>query len=121
MAIRRFGKSDAYGALISRGVIHDGTLFLSGVTADDLSEDTATQTKAVLAEIESLLAEAGTDKNSLLTVHIWLANMNDFAAMNAVWNAWVDPQMPPARTCVSGELFHPDCRVEITATAIVED
>ena len=47
--------------------------------------------------------------------------MNDFAAMNAVWNAWVDPQMPPARTCVSGELFHPDCGVEITATAIVED
>ena len=90
-------------------------------TADDLSEDTATQTKAVLAEIESLLAEAGTDKDSLLTVHIWLANMNDFAAMNAVWNAWVDPQMPPARTCISGELFHPDCRVEITATAIVED
>ena len=84
MAIRRFGKNDAYGALISRGVIHDGTLFLSGVTADDLSEDTATQTKAVLAEIESLLAEAGTDKDSLLTVHIWLANMKDFAAMNAV-------------------------------------
>tara|TARA_B100000459_G_C8515127_1_gene173632 strand:+ start:103 stop:468 length:366 start_codon:yes stop_codon:yes gene_type:complete len=120
MAIQRFGRSNEHGALISRGVIHDGTLFLSGVTANDLSGDTSTQTEAVLAKIEFLLAEAKTGKDNLLTVHIWLADMADFPAMNAKWNAWVDPKKPPARTCVSGQLYHPDCRVEIAATAIVE-
>ncbi len=120
MAIQRFGRSDVHGALISRGVMHDGTLFLSGTTANDLLGSTITQTKAVLAEIEELLREAGTDKKNLLTVHIWLADMSDFQAMNVVWNGWVDLENPPARTCVSGKLYHPNCRIEIAASAIVD-
>lgn len=121
MSVQRFGTTSEHGPLISRGVIHNGTLFLSGVTARDLSQDLAGQTQETLRSIDALLTEAGTHKDNVLTAHIWLADMARFQDMNAVWNAWVDPTNPPARTCVSGELYHPDCLVEITITAVVED
>jgi enamine deaminase RidA (YjgF/YER057c/UK114 family) len=120
MDIRRFGVTSEHGPLISRGVIHNGTLHLSGITAAGLEADTADQTRAVLKTIEALLAEAGTDKDRVLTAHIWLADMADFQIMNGVWNDWVDADRPPARTCVSGELYDPDCRIEIAVTASVD-
>jgi enamine deaminase RidA (YjgF/YER057c/UK114 family) len=120
MSIRRFGATSEHGPLISRGVIHNGTLFLSGVTASDLTGDVATQTREALHIIDGLLTEAGTNKDNVLTVHIWLADMARFQDMNAAWNDWVDAAKPPARTCVSGELYRPDCLVEIAVTAVIE-
>ena len=69
------------------------------------------------AEIDRLLAEAGTDKSKLLYVQIWLADMGDFAAMNAVWDAWVDPANPPARASGEARLAAPEYKVEIIVTA----
>jgi enamine deaminase RidA (YjgF/YER057c/UK114 family) len=120
MSIRRFGATSEHGPLISQGVIHNDTLFLSGVTASDFTGDVGAQTREALQTIDRLLGNMGTDKDHVLTVHIWLADMARFQDMNAVWNDWVDAEAPPARTCVSGELYRSNCLVEIAVTAVVE-
>ena len=120
MGIHRFGTTSEHGPLISQGVIHNNTLFLSGVTASDLTGDVSVQTREALWIIDGLLADVGTNKDNALTVHIWLADMERFQDMNAVWNDWVDTEAPPARTCVSGELYRPNCLVEIAVTAVVK-
>lgn len=75
------------------------------------------QTQAILATIDDLLAQAGTDKRTILTAHIWLKDMSDFAAMNTVWCAWVDPDNKPVRACVQSTLSDPAFLVEIQVTA----
>ena len=120
MTIHRFGTGEQAGALISKGVVHGDILILSGVTARNLDGDVAAQTRDALDQVEALLAEGGSDRDHVLTVHVWLSDMSRFQDMNAVWNGWVDATRPPARTCVSGELFHPDCRVEIQVMATVK-
>ncbi|WP_233237095.1 RidA family protein [Bordetella sp. LUAb4] len=101
----------------SRAVIHNGTVYLAGHTADDRSLDVAGQTRQVLAKVDEMLAASGTDKSKALMVTIWLADMQDFAAMNSVYDAWIVPGQAPARCCGKVELAAPDIRVEIMVTA----
>jgi enamine deaminase RidA (YjgF/YER057c/UK114 family) len=101
----------------SRALIHNGLLYISGQVPDERSGDVADQTRQVLGKIDGLLAEAGTSKARLLSVQIWLKTMDDFAAMNAVWDAWVVPGQTPTRCCGKVELNDPRCRVEIVAVA----
>ncbi|HEY8610706.1 MAG TPA: RidA family protein [Roseomonas sp.] len=101
----------------SRAVIHGDTVYLAGQTADDRSADITGQTRQVLAKIDEMLAASGTDKSKLLNITIWLADMADFAAMNAVYDAWVVQGSTPARCCGAVTLALPDIRVEIMAVA----
>jgi len=50
-------------------------------------------------------------------VNIWLTDMNNFAAFNEVWDAWVDQAHAPARATVEAKLARPDLLVEIAAIA----
>jgi enamine deaminase RidA (YjgF/YER057c/UK114 family) len=113
MAIRRLH----VGPRISEAVIHGGIVYLAGQIAEDPSEDIGGQTRQVLAAIDSLLAEAGTDKTRLLTAQIFLADMADFAGMNAVWDVWVPTGQTPARATVQARLAKPEWKVEIVVTA----
>jgi enamine deaminase RidA (YjgF/YER057c/UK114 family) len=101
----------------SRALIHNGTVYLSGQVPDDRSTSVADQTRQVLEKIDALLAEAGSDKSRLLSAQVWLASMDDFSAMNAVWDAWVTPGQTPTRCCGKVELNDPKCLIEITAIA----
>jgi enamine deaminase RidA (YjgF/YER057c/UK114 family) len=101
----------------SRALIHNGLLYISGQVPDERSGDVADQTRQVLEKIDALLAEAGTSKARLLSAQIWLKTMDDFGAMNAVWDAWVVPGQTPTRCCGKVELNDPKCRVEIVAVA----
>lgn len=101
---------------MSQVVIHNGTVYLAGQVGSP-GDDTATQTREILQEIETLLAAAGTDKSRLLQATIWLADMADFEAMNAVWDAWVGGANPPTRATGQVQLASPDYRVEIIAIA----
>lgn len=103
----------------SRAVIHNGTVYLAGHTADDRSADAAGQTRQVLAKIDEMLAASGTDKSKLLNVTIWLQHMTDFQAMNEVYDAWIVQGQAPARCCGAIELAAPDILVEIMVTAAV--
>ncbi len=104
------------GPRMSQAVIHGGVVYLAGQVGAP-GAAVADQTQAVLAEIDRLLAAAGTDKTRLLTAQIWLADMATFGEMNAVWDAWVAPGQTPARATGSADLATKDYRVEIIVTA----
>lgn len=107
------------GPRMSQVVVANGMVFLAGQVAADPSQDTAGQTRQILATIDSLLAEAGTDKSRLLTAQIFLTDMADFGAMNGVWDAWVSPGSTPARATVQAALAGPQWKVEIVVSALV--
>jgi enamine deaminase RidA (YjgF/YER057c/UK114 family) len=104
------------GPRMSQAVIHNGTVYLAGQVGAP-GKGVATQTRAVLAEIDRLLAAAGTDKTRMLTAQIWLADMGKFAKMNAVWDAWVPQGACPARWTGEAKLATKDYKVEIIVTA----
>lgn len=103
-------------ARMSQIVTHGQTVYLAGQVAAPGANVTE-QTKGILAQIETLLAEAGSDKSKILQAIIWLASMKDFAEMNAVWDKWVTPGQEPARACGEAALATPDYKVEIIITA----
>lgn len=106
------------GARLSRAVIHNGVVYLAGMTAGDPTQDIAGQTTQVLAKIDAMLAQAGTDKSRLLTAQIWLKDIQtDFQGMNAVWDAWTAPGCAPTRATVQALLASPSLLVEIAVSA----
>ena len=92
-------------------------VYLAGQVAEDRDADITAQTRSVLDQIDRLLAEAGSDKQHILSATIYLADMKDYAAMNAVWEAWVVKGETPARATVEAKLAHPSYRVEIQVVA----
>ena len=115
MSIERFHTNDR----MSQMVIHGDTVYLAGqVALGAPGESVADQTRAILGQIDSLLAEAGTDKSKALTATIWLCSMDDFAEMNAVWDAWATGGNAPCRACVeSPRLASPDFTVRMQISA----
>ena len=103
-------------ARMSEAVIHGQTIYLAGQVGEP-GDDVTAQTRTVLSEIDRLLAAAGSDKSKILMATIWLADIADFPAMNAVWDAWVDTANPPARATSEARLATPEYRVEIVITA----
>ena len=93
------------------------TVYLAGQVADDRDADMATQTAQVLASIDRLLGEVGSDKSRLLSATIFLPDMADFPTLNAVWEQWVVPGQTPARATVQAALAHPAYKVEIQVIA----
>jgi enamine deaminase RidA (YjgF/YER057c/UK114 family) len=105
------------GARLSEIAVHNGTIYLAGQIADDTDQDISGQTREVLGHIDRLLAEAGSDKSLLLSVQIYLADMADFAGMNAEWDQWVATGATPPRATVEAKLANPKCLVEVVAVA----
>lgn len=107
------------GPRMSEMAVHNGTVYLAGQVAEDARQDIGGQTRQVLAGIDALLARAGTDKSRLLMAQIFLADLNDFAGMNAVWDAWVVPGHTPPRATVQAALAQPEWKIEVVVTAAV--
>ena len=111
--IQRFHVGDR----LSEMAIHNGTVYLAGQVPETPEKDIRGQTAEVLAAIDKLLAEAGTDKSRILMTQIFLADLADFDGMNAVWEQWVVPGHTPARATVQAALANPQWKVEIVVTA----
>ena len=107
------------GPRMSEVAVHNGTVYLAGQIAEDAAQDIAGQTRQVLAAIDALLARAGSDKTKILRAQIFIADLADFAAMNAVWEAWVVPGHTPPRATVQAALAKPQWKIEIVVTAAV--
>ena len=107
------------GKRLSDMAIHNGVAYLAGQVADDASQDIGGQTRQVLACVDALLAKAGSDKSRILMTQIFLADLNDFAGMNAVWDAWVVPGQTPPRATVQALLAKPEWKIEVVITAAV--
>lgn len=101
---------------MSQIVMHGNTVFLAGQVGNP-KHDVAGQTRDALARVDALLAEAGSSRNRLLQVTIWLADMKHFEEMNAVWDAWVPAGHAPARACGEAKLADPSLLVEVIACA----
>ncbi|ADM98597.1 RidA family protein [Dickeya dadantii] len=102
----------------SDAVIYNNTLYYTSVP-ENLDGDALAQTENALASLDAILQQAGTDKNRLLDVTIFLADAADFAAMNAAWDAWVVAGCAPVRCTVEAKLMNPKFKVEIKAIAAV--
>ena len=107
------------GARMSEMAVHNGTVYLAGQVADDVSQDIRGQTRQVLGMIDALLARAGSDKTQLLMVQIFLPDLADFDGMNEVWDAWVAQGHTPPRATVQAALANPGWKIEVVATAAV--
>lgn len=115
MSITRFET----GPRMSQAVVHNGVVYLAGQVGK-AGDDVSAQTKTILANIDRLLADAGSDKTQLLSATIWLADMADFAKLNAEWEPWVATGHTPARATGQVQLAGPEYRVEIIVTAAVK-
>ena len=107
------------GPRLSEASVHGDRLYLSGMIPEDTSLDITGQVEQALAEIDALLKKAGSDKSRILSAVIWLADIGDFAALNAVWDAWVVPGQTPARATVQARLNDPNMKVEIMVVAAI--
>jgi enamine deaminase RidA (YjgF/YER057c/UK114 family) len=108
-------------ARLSRTVIHNKVAWLAGVAPGDCTQDAAGQTRQVLARIDELLQEAGTDRSRLLSVQVWMAHMaRDLDAMNQQWVQWLGEAGRPARATCQVAFDDPDLLVEIIVTAAVQ-
>lgn len=112
----RIIRTDA-NPVLAKAVEYHGFVYLQGVVPADTSLDITGQTRDVLAQIDALLEGHGTDNTRLLQAHIWLKNIADREAMNAVWSAWLPEGGAPARACVEAVLADPNYLVEIMVTA----
>jgi len=102
---------------MSRIVEHNNTIYLCGQTAKDSTKNIQEQTVTTLEKVEELLEKAGSDKEHILSVTIYLRDMKDFAAMNEIWDAWVVDGHQPARACVEARIARPELLVEMTVIA----
>lgn len=96
--------------------IHNDTIYLAGQVGDP-SGDITEQTRSMLANVDRLLAQAGSDKSKILQATIWLESMGDFAQMNEVWDSWVPEGHAPGRACGEARLATPNYKVEIIIIA----
>jgi len=105
-------------ARMSRIVKHNGTIYLCGQTAcDDQHVTIEQQTQGCLDKIDALLEEAGSNRDHLLSITIYIRDMKDFAAMNAVYDAWIAEVGKPARACVEARMARQEILVEFSVTA----
>ena len=105
------------GRRMSQAVEHNGVVYLAGQVADEPSADVASQTQQILDKVDRLLSECGTNRSKLLWAQLWVTDMRNFAAMNEVWDAWIDPANPPVRAGLCSALAAPGYQVEIMVMA----
>jgi len=106
---------------MSKIVIHNNTVYLCGQVGagEDGPLDITGQTETMLERVDSLLNQAGSDRDLMLSATIYVRDMKDFAEMNQVWDSWVPKGHAPARACVEARMARPDLLVEISVVAAV--
>jgi len=113
MEIKRFH----VGKRLSEIAVHNGTIYLAGQIAEKTDVGIQEQTREVLGHIDRLLAEAGSDKTSILSTQIYISDMANFPGMNEVWDSWVVQGATPPRATVEAKLANPACLVEVVVVA----
>jgi enamine deaminase RidA (YjgF/YER057c/UK114 family) len=116
MSLKRLGDATT----IANAVIHNNIVYLAGQVAEDpVSPSVYEQTKNILAQIDAVLKEAGTDKTKIIKTNIWLSDISTFQDMNKAWKEWVSVGNAPARATVEAKLADPKWKVEIMMTAAI--
>ena len=106
------------GERSSKIVKYNGVAYLTGQVAEgDTIQD---QVRTCLEKVDALLIKAGSSREKMLRVTVWLADMKDFAGLNEVWNDWVPTGHAPARACVESKLARAELKVEFAVDAAYE-
>ena len=96
---------------------HNGTIYLCGQVCADSEKGIKEQTETMLAKVDTLLDQAGSDRTQILSATIYIKDMQDFAGMNEVWDEWVPEGYAPARACVQASMARESLLVEISVVA----
>jgi enamine deaminase RidA (YjgF/YER057c/UK114 family) len=110
-------RHNPHGGILSDAVEHAGLVWVAGTVANDLTQDIVGQTRDVLAQIDAVLAKAGTGKSRILWANCWVTDIRNREGMNAAWTQWIDPKNLPARATVEAKLADPRMLVEIACVA----
>ena len=109
-----------YGIRAHKTVIHNDTVYLAGMIAEEAFLPLGEQMRRVLIQMDERLARAGSSKQKLLMVNIFCADMRRIGELNEAWDAWIDKANAPARACVQGSMTRPGWEVELTAVAALD-
>ncbi len=107
----------------SQAVVGGGLVFVSGqlpidpATGQMISEDIGAMTRQIFANLEAVLAAAGSGLGQVLKVTVFLADMDDFQPMNTAYAEFF-PSRPPARSTVQVARLPRDARIEIEVVAL---
>lgn len=102
---------------MSRIVKHNGVIYLCGQVCADATQGITEQTQTMLDKVDTLLTQAGTDREHILSATIYIKDMSYFSEMNAVWDNWVPTGHAPARACVTASMAREALLVEISVVA----
>jgi len=105
---------------MSRIVIHNDTIYLCGQVAEDASKGIKEQTETMLAKVDTLLEQAGSDREHMLSATLYIKSMELFTDMNEVWDSWLPEGYAPARACVEASMAREELLVEISVIAAVK-
>ncbi|MCG7546543.1 RidA family protein [Pseudoalteromonas sp. Of7M-16] len=105
---------------MSRIVVHNDTIYLCGQVCKDATQGIKEQTQTMLDKVDALLEEAGSDRKHMLSATVYISDMQYFAQMNEVWDAWVPEGHAPARACVEAAMARPELLVEVSVVAAVK-
>lgn len=105
---------------MSKIVIHNDTIYLCGQVAEDATQEIQEQTRTMLAKVDALLKQAGSDREHILSATIYIKSMDLFSQMNEVWDNWVPQGHAPARACVEASMAREELLVEISVVAAVK-
>lgn len=93
-------------------------LYFAGQISSDRTLDLEGQTRNILGKIDTLLTEAGSERAKIVSAMIWLSDIRNRHAVNAIWDTWVPEGAAPARACVEASLAEPSDLVEIQIVAV---
>ncbi len=114
------GAIGPYSQAVKAGnmVFCSGQIPIDPATGEFVSDDVARQTEQVLKNLSAVLEAAGTNLNNIVKTTVFLADMNDFAAMNEVYSKFFS-ENKPARATVQAARLPKDAKVEIECIAII--
>ncbi|MBX9844278.1 MAG: RidA family protein [Xanthobacteraceae bacterium] len=111
--IARYQENDK----MSKVVVHNGTIYMSGQVADDPSQDFEGQLTQILAKLDAQFAEFGIDRKHMLSAMVWIDDYKKWGRLNKIWTQWVPAGHKPVRSCVEAKLAFPEYQVEIAVIA----
>ncbi|MBN8564429.1 MAG: RidA family protein [Leptolyngbya sp. UWPOB_LEPTO1] len=112
----------------NQAIVAQGLVFVAGQISLDPQTgeivgagDVAAQTERAMTSLKAILEAAGSSLNDVVKTMVCLKDMNDFAAMNAVYAKYFDEATAPARVCVEVARLPKDVLVEIDCVATLKD
>lgn len=112
-AVTKTGGSTRFSAIAK----HNGQIHLAGQVSQLKDASIVEQANDVFGKVDCLLEEAGSGRDNLISVQVWLSDMDDYEGMNNAWDHWVSNINPPTRVCVEARLAQPHYRIEVLAIA----